>query len=637
LKCKIPLRFCGENDFLRFRLPEIPPPQLVGALRSYNLLPAIVFLTTRRRCDEAASEVALFAKRAANDERQEQRRQFVRDFITEFPEIKFHKHRNLIIRGGVASHHAGHLPAWKLLVEKLMSAGLLDAIFATSTVAAGVDFPARTVVISQADTRSSDGWRPLQASELQQMTGRAGRRGRDNVGFIVLAPGTYQNPARIAQLLKSKPDDLISQFRATYSSLLNLLDAYGNFAQVRQIAERSFAFRETARKIARLERKKAEREKFILQKIGESGFKIGLNEARAMERLASARMRLQENLPEARHEIRHRWLLENVQAGRIVTHGRGAKRFFLVLQKHGEKIVAMRDDGQGATFQLNRVHKIYAKKYPLEEKSLEQSFFDIQEGRNPAIAEPTPPTKDDFETDAADLINQLMESLPPAGLSKAQRVGCMQTLWEFFDDADFLEKCDRDIESLRGEIWQPFEQKARVLDFFGYLDFATQKVTDAGKWLADVRVDRPLLFGEALKNGFFTRYDLPLVVALVAALAADGDRNYGELALEDDILEMLGEFEKLAFDIAAQEFRFGVEPQPEMNFSAAATAALWADEDIAWEDFVRETAASEGDLVRLLSRTGEALRQIAGLKKNNPAAAEIAARAAEIVLREPIR
>lgn len=622
---------------MRFKLPEIPPPQLVSSLRSYNLLPAIIFLTTRRKCDEFAAEVALFARKSASDERQEKRRQFIRDYAELYPEIKAHKHRNMVIRGGVASHHAGHIPAWKLLIEKLMAAGLLDAIFATSTVAAGVDFPARTVVISNADTRSNEGWRPLRASELQQMTGRAGRRGRDNVGFVVLAPGVYQNPQRIANLLRAKPDDLNSQFRATYSSLLNLLDAYGSFAQVRQIAERSFAFRETARKIAAIESQKEKHEKFILEQIKQSGFDVGLDEVRGLERLASARMRLQERLPETRNEIRHKWLVENVQQGRIVTQGRGAKRFFLVLQKHGDKVVAMRDDGQGMNFGLNRVHRIYAKKYPLREESLELSFLDIQEGRNPQLDEPRRPSRDEFEDEGAVLISELMERLPPRGLTKTQRSGCLQTLWEFYDDAGELEKAGRDIETLRGEIWQPFERRARVLEYFGYLDFASQKVTESGKWLADVRVDRPLLFGEALRNEFFTKYDLPLVAALTAALAADSDRKYGELELDDDILELLGEFETIAFDVAGQEFRFGVEPQPEMNFSAAATAAFWAQEDVEWEDLVRETHAEEGDLVRLLSRTGEALMQVAALKKTQPEAAAVAAQAAEIILREPIR
>jgi superfamily II RNA helicase len=76
------------------------------------------------------------------------------NYGVENPEIYKHKHAKILVNAGVASHHAGHMPAWKLLIEKMMSAGLLNAIFATSTVAAGVDFPARTVVISNADTRA---------------------------------------------------------------------------------------------------------------------------------------------------------------------------------------------------------------------------------------------------------------------------------------------------------------------------------------------------------------------------------------------------------------------------------------------------------------------------------------------------
>src|SRR5262249_37261473 len=152
---------------------------------------------TRRRCDEAASEAAL-SRRASRDDRREARRDFMRSAVSEHPEIRNHRHWDTIVRGGIASHHAGHMPAWKLGIEKMMSAGLRDAIFATATVAAGVDFPARTVVVTVADRRGNRGWESLTASELQQMTGRAGRRGKDRVGFIVAAPGPHQNPRRIA-------------------------------------------------------------------------------------------------------------------------------------------------------------------------------------------------------------------------------------------------------------------------------------------------------------------------------------------------------------------------------------------------------------------------------------------------------
>src|SRR5262249_13055575 len=237
---------------MKLRMPEMPPTNLLAALGSYNLLPAIVFLPTRRRCDEAAAEAAM-SRRNADDNRREMRRDFIRSFVEQHPEIRNHRHWNTIVRGGVAAHHAGHLPAWKLVIEKMMSTGMLDAIFATATVAAGVDFPARSVVITVADRRSNRGWESLTASELQQMTGRAGRRGKDKVGFIIAAPGPHQNPQRIATLLNAPADDLESQFRATYTSLLNLLDAFGSFGQVRAIAERSFAFRNLLPRIHALE------------------------------------------------------------------------------------------------------------------------------------------------------------------------------------------------------------------------------------------------------------------------------------------------------------------------------------------------------------------------------------------------
>ncbi|MEK7855762.1 MAG: ATP-dependent DNA helicase, partial [Acidobacteriota bacterium] len=201
------------------RPPEIPPHKLISTLRGFNLLPAIIFMPTRRKCDESALEVANDKSQKTDGEKHERRQKMFDEFAAANPEVRVHKHARILVNAGVASHHAGHIPAWKLLIEKMMSGGLLNAIFATSTVAAGVDFPARTVVVSNADTRGNDGWRPLNASELQQMTGRAGRRGKDNVGFVVLAPGQFQNPKKIAELLKAPPDPLESQFRSTYTSL----------------------------------------------------------------------------------------------------------------------------------------------------------------------------------------------------------------------------------------------------------------------------------------------------------------------------------------------------------------------------------------------------------------------------------
>ncbi|MGI8786155.1 MAG: hypothetical protein ACR2HG_00150 [Pyrinomonadaceae bacterium] len=621
---------------MKFKLPEIPPPKLINALRGFNLLPAIVFMPTRRRCDEAATEVALDKSQKSDAEKQQKRQEIYQEFLAEFPEIKTHKHRKILINGGIAAHHAGHIPAWKLLVEKMMSQGLLNAIFATSTVAAGVDFPARTVVISNADTRGNDGWRSLQASEVQQMTGRAGRRGKDNVGFVVLAPSNFQNPPKIAELLKSPPNALESKFRATYTSFLNLLDAFGEFKAVRDIAEKSFAFRETAQTVSKLEKQIEQRRQMLKTKIERSEFDLTIEDVRGFERLTQARLRLEERLPNTRNDARRGWLEEFLEAGRIVTKSRNSKRLFLVLSVFGEKVAAMRDDGNGATLSLAHIGRVYADKYPIKEESLDRAFDDIAEGKNTPLREPkTSPDKNSTD-EAVDIINSLIEKFTGENADENEKKNKTSFLWNVWEDAEFLEKTGCDIDTLKNEIWLPFEHRAKVLDHFGYLDFAAQKVTESGKWLADLRVDRPLLVGEALRRGIFNNLQTKQIAGLMAALAADSDRNYGELYLSDELLETLTKFEDVIFDVSNIEWKNGVEPAPEMNFSAAAAAESWAGGMI-WSDLVFKTKAEEGDLVRLLSRTGEALMQVAHQKDSNAEAAAIARRTAEIILREPIR
>lgn len=618
------------------RKAEIPPNKLITTLRNYNLLPAIVFLPTRRKCDEAATEVAGDRSQKTDPERQEIRRQIFDEHAVENPEIRRHKHRRVLIDGGVAAHHAGHIPAWKLLIEKMMSRGLLNAIFATSTVAAGVDFPARTVVIINADTRGNDGWRSLQASELQQMTGRAGRRGKDNVGFAVLAPGQFQNPKKIAELLKAPPDPLQSKFRATYTSLLNLLDAFGSFEQVREIAEKSFAFRDTARRVDKLRREREKRTAHLERKLEESGHALKVKDLIGFERLMSSRSRLHDRLPETRAELRHTWLAENVTKGRMVTQGKNSKRFYLVLNAHGDNISAMRDDGQGTSFALNRVNRVFENTYKLNDSGIEQAFFDIYSNKNPALNEPRISHKDTDTEKASEVFDSAIESLIPEGLNEAGKQEIQEFLWSSLKDTEYLQKTARDISALRDDIWLPFERKARVLDHFGYLDFQTEQVTGSGEWLANLRVDRPLLVGQALSQGVFNELDPKIMAGLMASVASDSDRNYGELYLSDELLDVLTEFERVIYKVSNVEWKNGIEPVEEINFSAAAAAERWAG-GIAWDDLVGRTKAEEGDLVRLLSRTGEALFQIAHLKESNPEAAEIARTTAEIILREPVR
>src|SRR6476660_5457414 len=108
VRCNTPALYLRLMDP---RKAEIPAPRLIRALRNYDLLPAIVFLPTRRKCDEAAADVAADKSQQNDPERMKRRKEIFDKFVTENPEIADHKHIDLIVRGGVAAHHAGHIPS----------------------------------------------------------------------------------------------------------------------------------------------------------------------------------------------------------------------------------------------------------------------------------------------------------------------------------------------------------------------------------------------------------------------------------------------------------------------------------------------------------------------------------------------
>lgn len=210
---------------------------IIKYLGKLDLLPAIFFLKSRRDCDEATLSCACFED---SSELKRRLRQEVKRFLAYYPHLQGHRHLPILINSRVASHHAGHLPYWKLLVEQMMNKGLLKAIFSTSTVAAGVNFPARTVVLVQSDRFNGHEFVDLTATEFHQMIGRAGRRGKDNIGFILIFPGAHQDLYLIHRLWNSPPDPIISQLYINFSMTLNLLLSHEP-EDIKELLERSFA------------------------------------------------------------------------------------------------------------------------------------------------------------------------------------------------------------------------------------------------------------------------------------------------------------------------------------------------------------------------------------------------------------
>jgi superfamily II RNA helicase len=141
---------------------------------------------------------------------------------------------------GIASHHAGLLPAWKELVERLFESGLVKIVFATATLAAGINMPARTTVVSALSKRTDGGHSMMSPSEFLQIAGRAGRRGKDQVGHVVTIQTPYEGAKEAAFLATSSAEPLRSWFTPSYGMVLNLLQKY-TLGEVKELLERSFA------------------------------------------------------------------------------------------------------------------------------------------------------------------------------------------------------------------------------------------------------------------------------------------------------------------------------------------------------------------------------------------------------------
>jgi superfamily II RNA helicase len=284
---------------------------------------------------------------------------------------------------------------------------------------------------------------------------------------------------------------------------------------------------------------------------------------------------------------------------------------------------------------LERIGRVFAPKFSTNTDRVDEAFDEVHRRRDELVL-PEPRLRDAQadEEDAFKLMSDLIDSY--SSTESAEHSVTKDLIWSLQQEASAIEQATRQIDRLRDDIWEPFERCARVLHHFGYLDFQAERVTERGQWLADLRVDRPLLIGEALQRNLFGSLNEIQTAALVAALAADEDRDYGELELDDAIVTVLVQFEEIAFEVSNEEWNHEIAGVEQINFSAAAASALWASGG-AWSELVQSTRAEEGDLVRLLSRTGEALLQIAGLRETHAEAADLAARTAEIMLREPVR
>ncbi len=610
--------------------PSIHPVDLITALRQKHLTPAIVFLTSRRACDEAMESFDV-ADIVLPPARQEVIAAALDRVIANYPSVAEHPLIPTVRRIGVAAHHAGHLPSWKIAIEELMRQGCLDAVFATTTLAAGVDFPARTVVITQSSIRKARDFTDLTIGEVQQIAGRAGRRGKDQVGFAVITPSPYIDLGVLTKGLTGHPESIDSQFTITYPMVLNLLKAHPH-EQIHAILAKSFAQFQLNQRAELLERK--------LDTLHVQMEPFG-------PRVCTDWITQWQTFDQARRQRPHRLQVKQQESpeltarfhfmtpGRVVglTRGRG-----IVLRQYRSKgqrnpmISVLRPDGAVTECPAATVAEVFDRVFECDETSafpwcsaasFDELHYQLTElpTRLPTLPIIVPKVSESLP----DAIVQSLGDFPCPTCSS--RPACQKDVAVASRLRQEQHRHTKSIQALRASLWHRFQERVEVLQTFGYLT-PSAHLTDDGEWARLIRIDHSLLITELIRAEAFAGADPALLTGVMASIAHDDDRPGAFPRISTGLSSLLGQVRKLAESLSPYE-----DP-PLLRADIAAVAERWiADPTLTWIGLCRLTTMAEGDIYRLLARTLEFLSQIHTLHATHPGLADSAAKAIALIRR----
>src|SRR5215831_9433185 len=585
--------------------PSIHPVDLIDALRQKQLTPAIVFLTSRRACDEAMESFD-HSQSFLSPARQQAIAKVLEQVISQYPSIGEHALIPTVQRIGVAAHHAGHLPSWKIAVEELMRAGCLDAVFATTTLAAGVDFPARTVVITQSSIRKSRDFTDLTIGEVQQIAGRAGRRGKDLVGFAIVTPSPYIDLNVITKGLTGQPEAINSQFVISYPMVLNLLKAHP-LDQMQSILAKSFAQFQLNQRAEVLEGK-----------------------------LDDVRRQRSHRMPVRKHEppeiaARFHFLTPGRLAGLSKSRGvvlrqyrsKGQKSPMITLLRPGGAITEC--PAAIVTEVFDRVLDcVEAPAYPwCTPDSIEVMLRELEDL---PLRLPTLPIliPKEHEPIPDSIVQTLGDFACPTCPSRS---ACQKDHAHASKLRQEQQRTMKAIQALRTSLWHRFQEKIDALQHFGYLS-PSAHLTDAGEWARLIRIDHSLLITELIRAEAFTGASPALLAAVMSSIAHDDDRPGAFPRTSTGLASLLGQVRKLAESLSPYE-----DP-PLLRADIAAITEQWiADPTLTWIGLCKKTTMAEGDIYRLLARTLEFLSQLHTLKDTHHGLADCASQAIAILRR----
>lgn len=612
-------------------------PQVISALDRDGLLPAITFIFSRNGCEAAVAQCLDAGLWLTTEFERSIISNRIEDATLDIPEedlevLGFWSWREGLIRG-FAAHHAGMLPTFKEVVEKLFEEGFIKAVFATETLALGVNMPARSVVLEKLDKFNGEAHVNITAGEYTQLTGRAGRRGIDVEGHAVVLwqPGT--DPGAVAGLASRRTYPLNSSFRPTYNMSINLVSQFGQH-RTREILETSFAQFQADRSVVGLARQVRTREESLrgyaesmtchLGDFSEySAIRRELSDLETAASKAGARNR--RSAAAASLEALRPGDVVDVPAGRVAGYAvvlagdaaRDPRPTILTLEKHVRRLSVQDLDGPVEVLSRLRVPKQFDARKPKDRRDLAASLRNALNDRRP----PTSRTPVEFESAGTERQERAIADLrrrlrahPCHGCSdREQHARWAERWWKLRRETDRLAQ---QIQGRTNTIAKTFDRVSQVLLHYGYLrEHQAQglAITPEGQKLRRIYGEKDLLIALSLEHGAFENLDAAELAALASALVYQAKREERGLrprmpsvSLESSADIIIRQWSRLT-DLEEQ-YRLSVTSEP--DFGLMWPVYKWA-RGKGLQNALQGTDLAAGDFVRWAKQIIDLLDQIA--------------------------
>ena len=625
--------------------------EVIDKLRREELLPVITFIFSRAGCDSAVSQCLAAGVRLTDPTEREEIRRIVETRCADIPQEDLQVLGYLSwldgLERGLAAHHAGLLPTFKEVVEELFQKGLVKAVFATETLALGINMPARTVVLERLVKWNGEAHVAITPGEYTQLTGRAGRRGLDTEGDAVVIWHQGLDPASLAGLASARTYPLRSSFRPTYNMSVNLVSRVG-YAASRELLESSFAQFQADQGVVGLARQIRKQEDALEGYADAMACHLGdFAEYAALRRKITDLEKGQAREGAATRRAAANDSLAKLRTGDVVLIPSGRRTGPAVVLDPG---ISEHDDPRPVVMTLDKqVRRLSSGDFVGEVAAVERVRLPAKFSARSANSrrELADLLRAKLDGIAFDRPTKLRHAIPGvdeeiAALRRAQRAhpchGCDEredharwaTRWATLRrETDDLR---RRVDSRTNSIAATFDRICDLLTELGYLrgKGVNAQVTPAGEQLGALYTESDLLAAECLRQGVWHGLNGPELAATVAALVFESrgdDETNVEPRVPAGAREALSRVNSVFTDLAGLErdYRLPVQRRPDLGFSWA--AYRWAS-GTRLEAVLREADLTPGDFVRWCKQLIDLLGQIADVADDgSPEGAALAAAA----------